>query len=273
MKVSCVLSGIRHIQDDMGVCFTLIEGRNRALLFDAGYGMEDVSALIRSLTDKPVKVLLSHGHHDHILGARWFPEAWISTEDMEEFRERTGKNQRIKVMKQAKDRGVSTPEDFLSFRMPEPKSLRFTESHGPFSMLREDLGGMEAQVIRVPGHTPGSLMVFIPEIRLLLTGDDWNPCTWMWFPSSASAKVWRSNMLEALEQLEAVNGCSVEHVLCSHQPMLRSGKELKDYLFFMTLEKMEKSPAVDMGAPIRTHEIRKDPEGWQLVFDYDKLSM
>jgi glyoxylase-like metal-dependent hydrolase (beta-lactamase superfamily II) len=62
--------GITHITDAMGVSFTLIEGGDSALLFDAGYGLEDVAAYVRTLTEKPVELILSHGHHDHMLGAR-----------------------------------------------------------------------------------------------------------------------------------------------------------------------------------------------------------
>ena len=51
-----IAPGVKHIQDAMGVCFTLIEGDKRAILFDTGYGMEDVQAYVRTLTDKPVKV-------------------------------------------------------------------------------------------------------------------------------------------------------------------------------------------------------------------------
>ena len=67
-----VFPGVTHITDVMGVSFTLIEGTKRAILFDTGYGLENVNAYIRTLTGKAVTVLLSHGHHDHILGARWF---------------------------------------------------------------------------------------------------------------------------------------------------------------------------------------------------------
>ena len=84
-KVNQIFPGIRHITETMGVGFTLIEGSERAVLFDTGYGMEDVNAFIATLTEKPVTVLLSHGHHDHMLGARWFPKTCLCAEDMEEF--------------------------------------------------------------------------------------------------------------------------------------------------------------------------------------------
>ena len=80
-----VLPGVTHITDAMGVSFTLAEGETRAVLFDTGYGMEDVQAYVRTLTSKPVTVYLSHGHHDHMLGARWFEQTLLCEEDMEEF--------------------------------------------------------------------------------------------------------------------------------------------------------------------------------------------
>ena len=189
-QVNEVLPGVRHIQDAMGVCFTLITGTERALLFDAGYGTEDVGAFVRTLTDRPVTVLLSHGHHDHMLGARWFAETWMDEEDRAEFRERTGEGQRKKVARQAKERGAALPEDFMTAVIPEPKTIRYTEKLGAFGACRENLGGREIRVIHVPGHTPGSIVLYDGENDLLLTGDDWNPCTWMWFPTSAAAPVW-----------------------------------------------------------------------------------
>ena len=58
--VNHVLPGVRHITDAMGVSFTLVEGSNRAILFDTGYGMEDVKAYVETLTDKPVKRTVIH---------------------------------------------------------------------------------------------------------------------------------------------------------------------------------------------------------------------
>ena len=54
-----VFPGVRHITDAMGVSFTLVEGRDRALLFDTGYGTEDVSSYVRALTEKPSSRILS----------------------------------------------------------------------------------------------------------------------------------------------------------------------------------------------------------------------
>ena len=263
-----ICPGVTHITDAMGVSFTLIEGNDRAVLFDTGYGTEDVAAYVKTLTNKPVTVLLSHGHHDHMLGARWFEKTFICEEDMEEFRMRSGELQRRKVIKQAKDRGVYVPDDFMTAPVRLPDPLRFNGSVGLFDSREEDLGRLCVNVIHVPGHTPGSIVLHVPARSLLLTGDDWNPCTWMWFPSSLPADKWREYMLELVGTLEKAYG-EISNVLCSHQPKAREGREVKEYLDFMTPELMKEAPAVDMGAPIETYQIVRGE--WALVFDRAKL--
>ena len=263
--------GITHITDAMGVSFTLIEGAQYAILYDTGYGTEDAAAYVKSLTDKPMKVFLSHGHHDHVLGARWFSESYLCEEDLAEFCERTGKLQREKVKKQAETKNVPVPADYLESSIPAPKTIRFTDTADGFQCLTENPGGITVRVMRIPGHTPGSIVIFIPEYGLLLTGDDWNPCTWMWFPSSLPATVWRENMMRMIHLTEKDGNNEIRHILCSHQPAMRNGDELKNSLAYMTDERISSAPTVNMGAPINTCMIRNEAEDWTLIFDRDKI--
>jgi len=271
MKFSVIqpFPGVTHITDVMGVSFTLIEGCREAVLFDTGYGMEDAGSFVETLTDKPVTVLLSHGHHDHILGARWFKKSYLCKEDLEEFRARTGELQRTKVKAQAGNACVKVPEDFMTAVIPLPEPIRFTGETAGFESLKMDLGGREILVLRVPGHTPGSIVIYIADAGLLLTGDNWNPCTWMWFPSSIAADKWRGNMKHMLNGIESAYAAGIRNVICSHQPMVREGTELKDFLDYMTDDRLREAPAVDMGAPIDTHRIER--EQWTLVFDMNKI--
>lgn len=65
--VHAVMPGVWHIVDCMGVCMTLLEGENAAMLVDTGYGIEDVADFMRHMTDLPLTVFLTHNHH----ATRW----------------------------------------------------------------------------------------------------------------------------------------------------------------------------------------------------------
>jgi glyoxylase-like metal-dependent hydrolase (beta-lactamase superfamily II) len=262
--------GVTHITDAMGVSFTLIEGEDSALLFDAGYGTEDVAAYVRTLTDRPVELILSHGHHDHMLGARFFDHSLMDPADLEEFRLRAGREQREKVKSQAEGQKVPVPEDFLSAAIPEPLPIRYLDRIGDFDCTFFDLGGREVWLLHVPGHTAGSVVLYVPELQLLLTGDDWNPCTWMWFPCSLPAKQWRDTMLRLVAQLEEETGEEILGILCSHQASPREGRELKAFLDYMTDPRMQDAEKVDMGSPIDTRQVTNPEKGWVLLFDAEK---
>ena len=266
-----VFPGIHHITDAMGVSFSLIEGSERCLLVDTGYGTEDCAPFVQTLTGKPVDVLLTHGHHDHVLGARWFPPAMMCTDDMPVFRLRTGRAQREAVAAQAASMNVPVPADFLSAPIPDPEPVVFTETLDGFPLRRFSLGDTEAWFIHVPLHTPGSCIVAVPDRRLLLTGDDWNPCTWMWFAESTGARNWRNSMARVIPALERETGSNIDTVLCSHQAAPRKGSELKEYIAFMNDERLLAAPPVNMNSPIHTREVSCPERGWTLIFDADKL--
>ena len=270
--VQKISPAVSHIQDVMGVCMTLIEGEREAILIDAGYGLEDVAGFVRTLTDRPVRLILTHGHHDHILGARWFPRSWLHPADQEEFLIRTGRPQRERVADQASQKEIAVPEDFMTACIPAPDPLEMKDFLGDFPCAKLDLGRKEAWILHVPGHTPGSLVCFLPEEQLLLTGDDWNPCTWLWFPSSVAIREWKTRMTDLLRTLEETTGKPPARVLCSHQPGVREGAELVAYLEEITGEAIQNAPPTDMGSPIETCRIQFSRPEWTLVFDRKKGS-
>ena len=251
------LPGVQHIQDEMGVCMTLLTGEEKALLVDTGYGLTDVNAFARTLTSLPLTVLLTHGHHDHALGARWFREVSLFPEDHGVYRFYTGEEKRRQVLSAAREKGILVQEsEYLSAVMPAPAALREED---------DSLGGLTARVIRCPGHTPGSAVVYVPERELLLTGDDWNPCTWLFFPEALDAVQYRRNLRKLLD-------LPFRHVLCAHQQALFSREKLEAFLEGLTDEALRNAKAVPTGdrVGVRSAEAAL-PDGQVFVFDIDKF--
>lgn len=253
-----VLPHVFHIQDAMGVCMTLLVGEQSALLVDTGYGLEDVQDHVRSITHLPLTVLITHGHHDHALGARWFPHTLMFQEDAADFAEYTGSGMRQRVLQQAKAKGLTVDDGFLTDSIPMPL---------PLSEQTVDLGGMPVQIIHCPGHTPGSAVVYLPEQRLLLTADDWNPCTWLFFPAALGAQSYRAHV----RRLQAL---PFTHVLCSHQPMLFERSMLDDFLNGLTDEALRKAVPVNI-APYEHIDTRQAslPHNQIFVFDQAKAGL
>lgn len=255
-----VLPGVYHIMDCMGVCMTLLTGSERALLVDTGYGIEDVAAYVRTLTQLPLTVIVTHGHHDHCLGARWFAQTFMFAQDQEDFAAYTGEKQRSAVLNGAHQRGLAVDDAaYLAAQIPAPEAL---EEH------TLELGGLTAQIMNVPGHTPGSAVVYVPERRLLLTADDWNPCTWLFFPKALPVQTYRANLLALIRRMD------FDWVLCSHQPMLFPRAKLDTFAAHLTDEHLRAAPAVDVPPynAVDTHQADMG-DGQILVFDWQKAKL
>lgn len=186
-----VLPGVHHIEDPLGgVHMTLLVGSNQALLMDAGYGALDVQAFIRTLTPLPLNLVLSHGHHDHALGAIWFDRAFMAPEDLPILAEYTGPRERRRVLLRSGLTGQRA-RDFLEADLPAPR---------PFPDAPFDLGGLTVSVIPVPGHTPGSVALLVKELKLLLLGDSWNPQTWVFFPEALPVAAYAASFKSLMQQ-------------------------------------------------------------------------
>ena len=137
----------------------LVVGEKKALVIDTMNGYEDVKAVARSVTDLPLMVVNTHGHCDHIYGNIYFEEAYLHPLDMELARQHSGFDGFVNRMK---ERGLCMPP----FR---------PIAHGDVI----DLGGLTLEVVHLPGHTQGSILLLLREDRVLFTGDAINTHLWM----------------------------------------------------------------------------------------------
>jgi hydroxyacylglutathione hydrolase len=135
----------------------LIIGHERALLFDTGPGLRDITQVVASLTDKPVTALLSHLHFDHTGNFHRFGDRALAD---------------LPILRACETNGV--------FIAPEHMFLGSYEnmSWAPVSIgqwwpvgHRIDLGGRSLEIIATPGHSPDSISLFDRDANILLAAD------------------------------------------------------------------------------------------------------
>ena len=138
----------------------LVVGEEKACVIDTMNGLNDIHAAVRKITDKPIILINTHGHPDHIFGNIYFKEeAYLNPKDLEMAE--SFKNH-PEFAKACEERGVSMP---------------------PFKPVNEgdvfDLGGRTLEVYELPGHTQGEIVLLLKEDRILFTGDAVNHYLWM----------------------------------------------------------------------------------------------
>lgn len=135
----------------------LIVGTRRALLFDTGPGVRDITPVVRALTSLPLEVLPSHLHFDHTGNLHRFAE--IALPDLPVLRE------------QVHD-GVFSLGLYQSLGFVEGfKRMPFRVGQWITVGSEIDLGGRRLQLINVPGHTPESVVLFDHSANRLYAGD------------------------------------------------------------------------------------------------------
>ena len=138
----------------------LVIGEEKACVIDTMNGYNDLYKEVRKLTDKPLIVVNTHGHPDHIFGNVYFQEGgYLHPKDWELSKQFT---EDPEFLKECAEKGVKMPP--------------FKEIHGGEVI---DLGGRILEVYELPGHTQGGILLLMPKERILFTGDAINHHLWM----------------------------------------------------------------------------------------------
>ncbi|MBR5934010.1 MAG: MBL fold metallo-hydrolase [Treponema sp.] len=147
-------------------CGYIVVGNEKVCVIDTMNGFNDVKKAVREITDKPIIVVNTHGHPDHIYGNIYFDEAYINPDDLEVADAAVKEEVFVKASKE------------FGMKMP------------PFKPIKEgdviDLGGKTLEVYNLAGHTPGGIVLLLKEDRILFTGDSVNHHLWMMLDESLS---------------------------------------------------------------------------------------
>jgi glyoxylase-like metal-dependent hydrolase (beta-lactamase superfamily II) len=199
----------------------LIEGSHGLTLFDTGHPsaaprlIEELERNGFALKDIEA-IVLSHGHFDHAGGARGLLDL-----------------HRVKVFAHGSDipaiKGQGGRPRTLSLRL-----LRFwlglRRPYRPLEVVvpvdeGETLRPLpQWQVLRLPGHTPGSIGIFQPGERVLLCGDALNNCgRRLAIPGDGYCQ----DPVAARESVRKMGALDLEVLGCGHGPVVLCGAGLK----------------------------------------------
>lgn len=130
----------------------LLEGTEKALLIDTGWGAGNLRQFVEKLTDKPISVVNTHFHPDHAGGNGEFSSVMVSA----------GWVTDMPSMK-----GDLAPFDFD--RLPHPDYQKVVVGEGTVI----DLGNRTVEIMDVqPAHCNSSLFLFDRANGLFFTGDE-----------------------------------------------------------------------------------------------------
>ena len=162
------------LKDAQTVNKYLVVGDERALLIDTGYAFVDYRPAIRAITDKPLMVVDSHAHPDHCMGNFLFDEVYLSRYDYGHLRANASDELKASQLayrlgkpgsRLAEEMGERGQEAWLARSVYEPR-YRLIDAGFHFN-----LGGIDLEVIALPGHSWGSMALYERRLGWLFTGD------------------------------------------------------------------------------------------------------
>lgn len=219
-KVKKIQEQVAAILSMTGEIMYLIEGQEKAVLVDTCLGVGHLKAFVEKLTDKPVMVILTHGHIDHAMGAPEFTEVYMNEKEEQIYNSMRSISDRNDYIRG--NLGGVLPA-FEEDDYVQPQDLRY---HPLYDGACFDLGDLHLEVYSLPGHTPGSMVVLIRELRLLILGDACNPATFLFDENSLSVEEYKESLMTAREKLDG----RYDKVFSSHHDIELSPDIMKNVM-------------------------------------------
>jgi hydroxyacylglutathione hydrolase len=164
----------------------ILEGEQKAMLIDTGTDCDQLDEVIRKITDKPLVVVITHMHPDHAGNIGYFGEVWIHPADTV-LLGMFGKGYKGKI---------SYAGDGKVF----------------------DLGGRMVEVVHMPAHTPGSIVLLDRSTGSCFSGDAFGSgMVWLQLEPYSPMETY----VRSLERMEKIMDGGISKIYCGHYPYVK----------------------------------------------------
>ncbi len=145
-----------------------VRGRNHDILIDSGMGLRPLKQEIASLADRPIKVISTHAHFDHIRGAYEFDCRLGHRLEEDIHRNPDGENTATS--------GFVRAETFTALPDQQFRVEDYKVTAAPLTGYLDegdvvDLGDRSFQIFHMPDHSPGSIALLDAKNKTLFSGD------------------------------------------------------------------------------------------------------
>lgn len=218
----------------------LLIGEHRALLFDTGSFFGDITTLVPALTDKPLTVLPSHMHFDHLGNVTRFDH--VAVADLEELRT-CCIGDRL-TPKEALFLGAWEDRDAPTFRVAEWLEIG----------SKIDLGGRRVQLLHTPGHSMDSVSLWEADQTRLFGAD-------FLYPGGLLADIPGASLAAYLKTAERLIDLCPEtlRIFAAHSDLSSEDLPAPPVLGFESLTALRACLSVILAAPrdLGTEEVRE----------------
>jgi len=153
-----MLNYCKLIVGELGTnCYLVYSPDKTAVIIDPGDEGVEIAQVINEMGLKPMMILLTHGHFDHILGV-------MDLQLIYKIPVAMGKEDIFLV-----NRSQETAQYFLKKKIVAPKIKTILTGFKNIKNIM--LGDEKILVIKTPGHTPGGVSFYAKKSGLLFCGD------------------------------------------------------------------------------------------------------
>ena len=195
----------------------LLLGTKEALLIDTLTGLYDILEVVRSITDLPIKVIITHAHYDHFNGifdtnyplfihnldAHWLSKYYMSDEEVRD---------EMSLYNQKFPKGF----DIKSYSVRKYKNINYVEDGDVV-----DIGDRKIKIIHTPGHSEGSICLYDEKYKFLYSGD-------LIYKGELECFYEGTDPIKYEKSIEKISKLEVKRVYSGHGCLRLTGKFLED---------------------------------------------